>query len=50
MKMPTKLDQDVLARVPAELHLFDPVEGVFMLQDDHVTVSVFETGTWECIN
>jgi hypothetical protein len=50
MKMiTTKTEPDVLVRVAAELHLFDAVEGVFMLQDDNVVASVIETGTWECI-
>ena len=39
---------DVLVRVSAQLHLFDAVQGVFMLQDDNVIASVIETGTWEC--
>ena len=43
-----KSEPDVLVRVSAQLHLFDAVQGVFMLQDDNVSVSVIETGTWEC--
>jgi hypothetical protein len=49
LSLPSKGESDILVRVPAQLHLFDAVEGVFMLQDDHVIASVVETGTWECI-
>ena len=38
-----------LVRVTAQLHLFDAVEGVFMLQEENATASVIETGPWECI-
>lgn len=48
MKLPGRSAPDVLVQVSAELHLFDAVEGVFMLQDDNVVASVIETGTWEC--
>ena len=44
----SKSEPNILIRVFAQLHLFDAVEGVFMLQDDNVTASVIETGTWEC--
>ena len=46
--LPKNTQSDTLVRVPAQLHLFDAVEGVFMLQDDHVIASVIETGPWEC--
>lgn len=42
-------EPNVFVRVSAQLHLFDAVEGVFMLQDDNVVASVIETGTWECM-
>jgi hypothetical protein len=48
LKLPSKGGSEVLVRVPAQLHLYDAVQMVFMLQDDHVTASVVETGTWEC--
>jgi len=44
----SKSEPDVLVRVSAQLHLFDAIQGVFMLQDDNVIASVIETGTWEC--
>jgi len=48
-KMPEKKSEpDVLVVITAQLHLFDAVEGVFMLQDEKVVASVLETGTWEC--
>jgi hypothetical protein len=47
--LPKNTKSDVLVRVPAQLHLFDAVEGVFMLQDEHVIASVIETGPWECM-
>ena len=43
-----KSEPDVLVRVSAQLHLFDAVEGVFMLQDGNVNASIIETGVWEC--
>ena len=43
-----KNEPDVLVRVSAQLHLFDAVEGVFMLQDANVVASVSENGPWEC--
>jgi hypothetical protein len=43
-----KTEPNVLVQVSAQLHLFDAVEGIFMLQDDSVIASVIETGTWEC--
>ena len=49
MKMPEKKSEpDVLVSITAQLHLFDAVEGVFVLQDENVVASVLETGTWEC--
>ena len=49
MKIPdSKTDPDILVSVNAQLHLFDAVEGVFMLQDENVIASVQETGPWEC--
>lgn len=50
LKMPSNNSTDLLARVPAQLHLFDAVEGVFMLQDNNVTASVIDAGNWECIS
>jgi len=46
--MPSNNSTDLLAQVPAQLHLFDAVEGVFMLQDNDVTASVIDVGNWEC--
>jgi VID27 PH-like domain len=44
----TRQEAVTLTSVSAGLHLFDATEGVFMLQDAHVTASVVETGPWEC--
>jgi hypothetical protein len=49
LKMPAESSSDLLARVPAQLHLFDAVDGVFMLQDNNVTASVIDAGNWECL-
>ena len=48
MRLPVRSEPATLVRVSAQLHLFDAVEGVFMLQDEYVTASVIETGPWEC--
>jgi hypothetical protein len=37
-----------LVQISAELHLFDPVEGLFMLQEKEAEASVDETAEWEC--
>ena len=50
LKMPAESSSDLLARVPAQLHLFDAVDGVFMLQDNNVTASVIDAGNWECLS
>jgi len=46
--LPSLTASKILARIPAELHLFDAVQGVFMLQEDKVVASVLETGEWDC--
>jgi hypothetical protein len=48
MNLPVRSEPATLVRVSAQLHLFDAVEGVFMLQDENVVASVIETGPWEC--
>jgi len=48
MDLPVRSEPATLVRVSAQLHLFDAVEGVFMLQDENVVASVIETGSWEC--
>jgi len=48
MHLPVRSEPATLVRVSAQLHLFDAVEGVFMLQDENVTATVIETGPWEC--
>ena len=47
--LPVRSEPATLVRVTAQLHLFDAVEGVFMLQEENVSASVIETGPWECI-
>jgi len=44
-----QLGSNILVHVQAELHLFDPVEGVFMLQEKQAQASVYETAEWECM-
>ena len=48
MNLPVRSEPATLVRVSAQLHLFDAVEGVFMLQDENIVASVLETGSWEC--
>ncbi|KAG5970954.1 hypothetical protein E4U55_001353 [Claviceps digitariae] len=38
---------DIYAAVPAELHLFDPQPGHFVLIDDSVIATVSEVGKWQ---
>ncbi|KAG6032325.1 hypothetical protein E4U41_007248, partial [Claviceps citrina] len=38
---------EIYAAVPAELHLFDPQPGHFVLIDDSVIATVSEVGRWE---
>jgi hypothetical protein len=38
---------DVVVRVPAELHRFDPLSGIFLLQDAEVTASIAQTSNQE---
>lgn len=40
-------DGEELARVEAELHIFDASEGVFELQESRVIATVSEIGKWE---
>lgn len=37
----------IIVQVSAELHLFDPVDNVFILQDNNVVATVSEIGQWE---
>lgn len=39
--------KEILARETAELHLFDFTSGTFVLQDEKVTATVSEIGTWQ---
>ncbi|KAJ9293110.1 hypothetical protein DTO271G3_8054 [Paecilomyces variotii] len=39
--------KEVLAKETAELHLFDFPSGSFVLQDEEVTATVSEIGTWQ---
>ncbi|KAI9927719.1 hypothetical protein AWENTII_012642 [Aspergillus wentii] len=39
--------QEILAKESAELHLFDFTTGTFVQQDEHVTATVSEIGTWQ---
>ncbi|KAL1859358.1 Vacuolar import and degradation protein 27 [Paecilomyces lecythidis] len=39
--------KEVLAKETAELHLFDFPTGTFVLQDQEVTATVSEVGTWQ---
>jgi VID27 PH-like domain len=48
LQLPTHTASKILAAVPAELRLFDAIQGVFMLQEDKVVASVIETGEWDC--
>ena len=49
MKLPLKSKPTTLVRVTAQLHLFDAVEGIFMLQEENAIASVIEAGPWECM-
>ncbi|KAI9801644.1 MAG: hypothetical protein M1833_002326 [Piccolia ochrophora] len=44
---PPPVTGEVLTKERAELHLFDFPSGTFILQDELVTATVFETGTWQ---
>ncbi|KAG5518664.1 hypothetical protein PMAC_002633 [Pneumocystis sp. 'macacae'] len=37
----------IIVQVNAELHLFDPADNIFVLQDSNVTAIVSEIGLWE---
>merc|ERR1739848_881300 len=38
---------EIYAALPAELHLFDPQPGHFVLVDDSVVTTVSEVGQWQ---
>ncbi|CAA20062.2 WD repeat protein, Vid27 family, conserved in fungi and plants [Schizosaccharomyces pombe] len=40
------LEGELMGTISAELHLFDAVEEVFILQDPNVEASVFDLGDW----